>query len=136
MNNLTEHEYPDDMSCTIGRTTRLQICSEPNDIENMFYFKVFDKLDSSKFCRISMTAPEFIGADDESLLLAEDDIEEMITLFNEECASAVDNAPLGFSNWKYLILSNNNDSIGDKDECPNIYVDENIPMPDYTKLLQ
>lgn len=135
VNNIRDYEYPEDMSCTIGRTSRLQICSEPNDIEGMFYFKVFDSKDSSKFCRISMTAPEFIGADDESLIITHDDINEIINLFNEDCVTFKDHIPLGYSNWGCLIRSNNNESIGSKDECPNIYVDDDLPMPDYTKLL-
>ncbi len=133
--SLAEKEYPPDMSCTIGRTRRLQIYSEPNDTEGLFYFKAFNRNDSRIFYRVSMTEPRVIGAGDETLELTEGDVKEIISLFNEECVDC-HKKPLGCSNWEYLVESNNNEAIGDKDECPNIYVDDSLPMPDYARLFQ
>ncbi len=129
-NNIKDHEYPDDLSATIGRTKHLQICTEPNDIEGLYYFKVYDRYDSSKYCRISMTNTAYIDAEDETLRLTKEEIQELVDFFNQETRDVQGNS-LGISNWNFLIEDNNLEA-GSEDS--SMYIKEDLKMPDYTKL--
>ena len=130
-NNLLEHEYPADLSTTIGRTTNLQICTEPNDVEGLFYFKVYDRFDSKRYCRISMTEPTYIGEQDEKLILSERDVLELIEFFKQEQTNS-QNMPLGINNWELLIEDNNLEA----DSNSYMYIDNNLEIPDYSKLMR
>lgn len=126
-------EFEDNVSCTIGRINKFRIVSEPNNSKELYYFKVFNE-ETDEFCRISMTEEKIIGADDETLKLGKRDIEDIIDFFNSETCTAGNGRALGFSNWELLISANNDEAIATKEECPNMYVDNRLPMPDYTKL--
>ena len=128
-NNISNNEYPDDLSSTVGRTTHLQICSEPNNIEGLYYFKVYDRYDSSKYCRISMTDAICIGASDELFKMSKEYIQELVEFFKQEVVSP-NGLPVGINNWKYLIESNNINVTEDS----NMYIKEDLKIPDYTKL--
>lgn len=114
---------------TVGRTDKLRITTGPSGIEGFLYFCV-RKLGATEteYCRISMTEPAFIGAPDETLKLSREDIQDIITLFQEE-AKDCSAKNLGYNNWKSMLLSLNTD-MGDG------YVSEDLPMPDYSRLYQ
>ena len=130
-NNIQYHEYSDDLSTTIGRTEHLQVCTEPNDIEGLYYFKVYDRYDSSKYCRVSMTDAVCINADDEMLKLSKEYIQELINFFKQEVKSS-NGKLLGLNNWEYLIKDNNINVTEDS----NMHIKEGLEIPNYTRLLE
>ena len=78
-----------------------------------------------------MTEPTYIGEQDEKLILSERDVLELIEFFKQEQTNS-QNMPLGINNWELLIEDNNLEA----DSNSYMYIDNNLEIPDYSKLMR
>ena len=104
---------------TILRGKDFRACCIYNEIETP-YFVVFNShfiSYDSKICRISMLEPVYIESEYNSMILTEEQCNELYSLLTEN------NNEL----WKKLIYYVNN-------EIDHIQYDLNLPVPDYRKL--
>lgn len=121
----------------------LSIFSMPNwSNENILCFWVTKDIsdDEFEFCRLSMMEPKYINAENESLKLSKNEIDEII-----HALSTNDTGTLGWNddcifprNWDFMIAQLNDDH---KSTYPNeklVWKDIplDLPIPDYRLLLK
>lgn len=132
---LLEHDTG--FMTNVYRDNELEIVSTPSwGPQHEVYFSVrkyngIDNRDLGKFCRISMIEPRYIGAEGEDLILSEEDIDKLMLILNSPNRRDF----CGYiRNWNYII-----NHLNEEHEDDEVYdwskIPEDLPIPDYYKLL-
>ena len=134
-------EYHEDYKSNVSFKDNLQIISIPNwSSDHILCFGVLkfpdgvDNYDTHKFCRISMMEPKYIGAEGEDLILSKEDIDILMNILTSNNYRNYIN-----TSWDYIIYHNNKEHDCDSDcdmECGWVPIPEDLPIPDYYKLLE
>ena len=116
------------------------------DHDDLYYFvagKEIDDTESIQYCRINMLKPEYVDYGDTSplsgLKLSTDDIEYMIRFLSGKYRFRPDREESNIIVWHKMISYNNESHSMDQIYHPNCTYSElplDLPIPDYTKLLQ
>lgn len=104
---------------TVYTGKNFRICAIENEID-IPYFGIFNSKSmtyDTKVCRISMVEPVYMNSEYNSMVLTEEQCNELYSIFTENNNEV----------WKKLIYCLNN-------EIDHIQYDLNLPVPDYRKL--
>lgn len=86
--------------------------------------------DDFKLCRVSMTEPKYIGAENEELVLNKEQILKIINILENKCTFAND----GSTVWQEIIYQINHVHDCDDDPVWEL-IPEDLPIPNYLELL-